>query len=656
MLPVPAFAAIALHVGKCWNCGNVVDGLISRAETPDHAAASSEMNTLAKTIPLPYEVARLPTSTPHALDLQCPTNLRAGIVPAIPEYVGQYRLLKVLDQGGMGIVFLAQHMLLEKPVAVKLLTQIKMTEPAAIERFKREWTNVGKLSHPNIVNALDAGNSQGVHYLVMELIDGVNFCELLRRVGPLPIPEACELIRQVAIGLDYANTQCLVHRDIKLQNLMLSYLGEVKILDLGLAILRGDRPSYDGLTGVGQQMGTPDFMAPEQWNDSHSVDIRADLYSLGCTLYYLLTGRPPFVGAFYKNRLLMPPAIRSMRPAADFSRVQGNPKLVELLTRLLADNPDDRPTTPKDILAELAALAVGADLIKLYESRSPNAGASEEATITNVPTSASPTAKILPATIIPPRKRRHTYRIAAAGLIALCIVVAVVNIGAGSGEIRNPSQTDSAPLVATPHITPQESELGKWKQLLTKEPYRRIWTGRGNFSYDAKTESFWMQTNGHAVIPLGETQANRYRIQIGIRQSKWTGSIGLYFGGRPSKDPDHYLFQLVRFLPDPTGPTKFNLTTSTCDATLPPGPRQGIAVTSFAGELLTQTLDNNEQILELAVQPQGRVAVRWNGIGCPQLAKDMNMEFNGTSYCGEFGIYCNGSSAGITSARILQLE
>ena len=158
---------------------------------------------------------------------------------------------------------------------------------------------VGKLSHVNIVGAHDAGEIDGTHFLVMEYVDGLDLSNIARRLGQLPIPDACELVRQAATGLQHAYKHELVHRDIKPSNLMLTPEGQVKILDLGLALLDGTSGENNELTSTGQMMGTLDYMAPEQGMDSHTVDIRADVYSLGATLYKLLTGTAPFAGTQY---------------------------------------------------------------------------------------------------------------------------------------------------------------------------------------------------------------------------------------------------------------------------------------------------------------------------------------------------------------------
>lgn len=229
--------------------------------------------------------------------------------PLLPQTIGEYEVLRPLGRGGMGSVFLARHNKLGRLVALKVMSGHRFADSRMRDRFDAEMWAVGKLSHPNVVTAHDAREVDGTAVLVNEYIDGFDLRELVARVGPLPVAEACEIGRRVAAALDYTSRQGFVHRDVKPSNVMLSRDGEVKLLDLGLARFQFPSAESDdatadeladiGMTGTGQTMGTADYIAPEQVTDSRNVDVRADLYSLGCTLFKLLTGQPPFAGSEY---------------------------------------------------------------------------------------------------------------------------------------------------------------------------------------------------------------------------------------------------------------------------------------------------------------------------------------------------------------------
>ncbi len=277
--------------------------------------------------------------------------------------VREYDLLEKIGQGGMGTVYKALHGRLKRIVALKVLAEHRLHDPAAVDRFSREMQAVGKLAHPNIVRALDAGEADGRHYLVMEYIDGIDLARLSRRCGPLPVAEACELVRQAALALQHAHEHQLVHRDIKPSNVMLTSDGQVKLLDLGIALLQPDEPLTSDLTGTGQVMGTLDYMAPEQLDNTHAVDIRADVYGLGATLYKLLCGAAPATDSQSRFRLpgesIPPvPGIRTIRPDV--------PKPVAaVLEKMLAPNPDQRPNTPAEAAKALEPFAAKSNLKQL---------------------------------------------------------------------------------------------------------------------------------------------------------------------------------------------------------------------------------------------------------------------------------------------------
>jgi WD40 repeat protein/serine/threonine protein kinase len=271
--------------------------------------------------------------------------------------LGTFVLLERLGEGGMGQVFKARHRKLGRIVALKVIRKERLTGSDAVRRFRREIQAAALLSHPNIVLALDADEHEGTHSFAMEYVEGDDLSKLVKRHGPLPVEQACEVIRQAALGLQHAFERGLVHRDIKPHNLLrVHQSGVVKVLDMGLARLNAhgeDESSSTTLTQEGAVMGTPDYIAPEQAMDSRSADIRADLYSLGCTFYFLLTGRVPFPGGtvmekLFRHQTETPPPVRALRPDMP-------PLFAAVVDRLMAKRPADRFQTPAELVVALAA-------------------------------------------------------------------------------------------------------------------------------------------------------------------------------------------------------------------------------------------------------------------------------------------------------------
>jgi len=290
------------------------------------------------------------------------------LASAAVETLGEYRLIHKLGEGGMGCVWLAEHTRLKRRVALKVLRWPQLAAPASLQRFQREMAVVGQVSHPNIVHAYDARQIGDTHFLVMEYVEGVTAAEALCQLGPLSIADACEVARQAAEGLQHIHEHGLVHRDIKPSNLMISRDGTVKILDLGLARwVRSAQAEQRELTGSGQIMGTLDYMAPEQFSDSHAVDIRADIYSLGCTLSKLLTDRAslerPDTGSGHKEMA------DESEPGRDIREYRPDvpAELSAVIGRMLAESPADRYQTPREVAEALVPFAAGSDLRAVVE-------------------------------------------------------------------------------------------------------------------------------------------------------------------------------------------------------------------------------------------------------------------------------------------------
>jgi eukaryotic-like serine/threonine-protein kinase len=286
--------------------------------------------------------------------------------------LGQYRILDQLGQGGMGRVFKAIHVTMNRIVALKVVTSQLVKTEQGRQLFMREVRAAARLMHPNIVTAYDANQIGDRHYMVMEFVDGPNLEQLVREKGPLPVGQACDFIRQAASGLQFALENHMVHRDIKPANLLVQRAGGsardtqcvVKILDFGLARLHQRNPNNPNdepgsntiLTKENSVMGTPDYVSPEQARDLHSVDIRSDLYSLGCTFYYLLTGQVPFPGGSTLEKLVRH-GTEEVMPITEL-RSDVPHAVAGIVRRLMAKQPAERFQTPAELAAALAPFAV----------------------------------------------------------------------------------------------------------------------------------------------------------------------------------------------------------------------------------------------------------------------------------------------------------
>jgi serine/threonine protein kinase/tetratricopeptide (TPR) repeat protein len=272
--------------------------------------------------------------------------------------IGNYLILDKLGQGGMGVVFKARHRRLGHVGALKILPPSFARDRDAVLRFRREVEAAGRLKHPNLVAAQDADEDRGVHFLVMDYVEGRDLDRIVRERGPMPVMQAIDCLIQAARGLEAAHAQGIIHRDIKPGNLMLDASGIVRVLDLGLArIVDAANPfsktAAGRLTQSGMYMGTIDYMAPEQAEDSHRVDHRVDIYSLGCTLFYLFTGKEPFVGETVLKRLIA--HMERPAPSLRMGRPQVSPALDAAYLRMMAKRPQDRPASMTEVIALLEA-------------------------------------------------------------------------------------------------------------------------------------------------------------------------------------------------------------------------------------------------------------------------------------------------------------
>jgi len=266
-------------------------------------------------------------------------------------FIGRYKVLGVLGAGGMGKVFLCEHPGMKRQVAIKVLPPKMAADPATIDGFYREAQALASLDHRNIVHAFDAANDGPIHYLVMEYVKGNTLEKIVATEGPLSASRAIDYMRQAALGLQHAFEAGLVHRDIKPSNFLVTDHGIVKILDLGLARFFHGQDSGVGSAVGGEVVGTVDYMSPEQGLNSAEVDIRADIYSLGATFYYCLTGRTPFEGGHTAQKLLW----HQMREPAPIQNIRRDvpQQVIDIVRRMMAKDPAQRFQTPAELLLAL---------------------------------------------------------------------------------------------------------------------------------------------------------------------------------------------------------------------------------------------------------------------------------------------------------------
>jgi serine/threonine protein kinase len=265
---------------------------------------------------------------------------------------GKYQVLEQLGTGRTSGVYLCQHTVMKRHVALKVLPLNDADDPAAVGRFHREARAAAALDHPNIVHAYDSGHEGEMYFIAMEYVDGFSLREIVDKHGPMDPLRAAHYVSQAAQGLQHVYESGLIHRDIKPGNLLLDRTGTVRVLDLGLARFFQDH--QDLLTQQYDKnsiLGTADYISPEQARDSHDVDIRTDIYSLGGTFYFLLTGRPPFDGKSITKKLLYhqskePTPIRELRPEVPEA-------MVAVVVKMMAKNPDDRYPHPAAVVEAL---------------------------------------------------------------------------------------------------------------------------------------------------------------------------------------------------------------------------------------------------------------------------------------------------------------
>lgn len=441
-LSAEQFAEVESHVLECDTCCGILqelpaDSFIERLRAA-HVREQHEndsprhVNPHQETVSMHGDPAKCETPSSAFQQEGSQTSVGDGDIAddsavraALVKY-DRYYVKDICGVGGMGAVYRAEHRMMGREVALKVINHEMMGRPQAVERFRIEVRAAARLSHPNIVAAYDAEQVDDLQLLIMEYVDGRNLAEEVGERGRLSVGEACDFIRQAANGLQHAYEEGMVHRDIKPQNLMLTTDGEVKILDFGLASLVTEEHEADltiedsdsdvkpaRLTQASTTIGTPDYIAPEQIADARTADIRSDIYGLGCTLHFLLTAQPPFPRGSMAEKIKSH-VERDPRPI-EALRDDVPPALADVRQRMMAKDPADRYATPQEVADALQPFATPTESIESKSATQPNP---------------------------PPRKRSRTrfVWIVAPLLTALLIAAGMIYVKTDTGTIA--IQTD----------------------------------------------------------------------------------------------------------------------------------------------------------------------------------------------------------------------
>jgi|GEM_PF-3759399 len=352
------------HVLDCIDCEAALDLLEDPSDTVIQVLSQLPMSSSDE---LGFQQLFEQVFGVPAEDADKPNSLRQLADPGLgplPCQLDNYELIECIGRGATGAVFRARHLRLDQMVAVKVFDA---SRSSTVDAFLQEMKHLGRLTHPNVVRATDASVADGLHYLVMEYIDGIDASRLLRRKGSLKTADACEIARQAALGLQFVHDQSLVHRDIKPSNLLVTVDGQVKLLDMGIATCRNKARASEATPST--LVGTLDYMAPEQREVPEQADSRSDLYSLGGTLFRLLTSQKP--PRRREGELKIPTEV---------------PRAVQrLLRRLLSPNPKDRPDSIEEVIAALLPVARGADLVDLVRSLYPACDTIDSSSVKTAP-------------------------------------------------------------------------------------------------------------------------------------------------------------------------------------------------------------------------------------------------------------------------------
>lgn len=641
-LPTAQMDAVEDHVKTCTSCLHALDVFDEESDTLVQALSTLPANNddepalVEAQKGLLSESVRVSPGDCPTISIRHPSNVET--LTEFPDCVGGYELIELIGRGASGAVFRARHKKLDRSVAVKILSSRYVKgDDQAIVRFQQEMRAVGRLDHPHIVKATDAGEDDGRHYLVMEYVDGVDVSRLLRFTGPLRVADACEIVRQAAQALQFAHGHKLVHRDVKPSNLFLTLGGKIKLLDLGLASIDDDDALSDE---SGVPFGTGDYMSPEQWTNFEGVDARADIYSLGCSLYKLLTGEAVFPrndrshGEKMEAHLRSPvPSVRALRPEVPLG-------LQKIITKLLAKLPEDRFQTAAEVDQHLKTYAIDARLASL----SQRIGTVPKDQLYANPSSVSATQGTSPRRIT---RRRMLVATAA------CLPITAAGFFFGRRRHHPKLQTNNwRPLYpsATPKSFPTSADE-------LQHPAAALTT--------ATDSAVTLQTHFATMVELGKPVSGRYRLRSTIKCHSETQRVGWFFRYRPRKTKTTRVhpFQLVEIARDGHHLRElvwsqyrfFENGDGTFESDVKPWARTPVEGSS-----------NDDHELQITLGITGFPQIAWNGQTLKQAAWEVEWEGMHASrltrqqlasaYLGQFGVYVDRGEAAFSQMQLVYLD
>ncbi len=575
----------------------------------------------------------------------------------------------------MGTVYRAVHATLKQVVALKTIRGDRFhgDRDSAVRRFYREIEAAGAVIHPNVARATDAGEEDGIHFLITEYIDGIDLQRLTKHIGSLPVEAACELLHQACRGLEAIRSLGMVHRDIKPSNVLVTWQGQAKIVDLGLVRVQDTGLTSDPLTSSNKLLGTLDFLAPEQALDAREIDIRADLYSLGCTLFWLATGKPVFGPPDY------PSAAQKIRAHCDadpdWDRLRRlDERLVPIAKRLLAKSPKDRYLTPVELAQDLEPLrdkkALLACLSQVRDAPLQKAGSqafTETASLEYGTTVQAGNSALW--------KRTRLLAVPTLATVLLLIVGLALFHSPWKSPSEDPPARNALTIVpgasaknevAAPPAGPlnlDDRPRWEWHNLLGQSPRVPVWKSSfagTRWHYDPALKQLLVNCGQIGMLELGTTSASNYIIQVHISQGRMSGGLGIYLGAHPDTYQGHKVlrFQYFQIQSSFVGKKRISLVTRNLG-------REAIDSNSeFPGKHISFGSQEfipvqGDQRLEVRIHQGRLVSVSMNDKNLPQLLPTTKRKFDDIQtfdFSGGLGIWAENCNGVITEAQYKNLD